>query len=153
MKGIGARPLIITLIVISACAFAISLLTIHARNVSLADWYEGARGYKAALAEQSQSGKPMAIFFHADWCQSCKKLRETVLSTPEVKQYMSGFIRVKLEPEKEREVKILADKLGVIGFPTFFIIADKSKQAVKLMKLGNITPEQFIKQCKNSLSI
>jgi len=144
------RILFTIAIIVIGSAFAITHLSRYALDVSLHDWYDGAEGYKRALTEQARSGKPIALFFHADWCKACQKLRESVLSTAEVKQFMSGYIRVKIEPEKETAAKILANKYGVIGFPTFFVVP-KSGNAIRLRGLGNITTEQFLMQTRQVL--
>ncbi len=151
MKSATSRFVYVIAIIALTGGIAISQLSRHAIDTSLNDWYNGANGYKLALAEQAKSGKPIALFFHADWCGSCKTLRETVLSTNEVKRYMTEFIRVKIEPEKELAAKKLADKLGVIGFPTFFVIPHENAQAIRIQKLANISPDYFISQCQNSL--
>src|SRR5438067_6273611 len=44
-------------------------------------WYEGASGYDAAIAEHHSSGKPLMLYFHADWCRYCTLLERDVLST------------------------------------------------------------------------
>jgi len=144
------RTLFTIAIIVIGSAFAMTHLSRYALDVSLHDWYDGAAGYKRALAEQARSGQPIALFFHADWCKSCQKLRESVLSTTEVKQFMSGYIRVKIEPEKEKAAKMLANEYGVIGFPTFFIVP-KSGNTIRLRGLGNITSEQFMTQTRQVL--
>ncbi len=149
-SGIKRFTYVISIIALTG-GLAISQLSLHAIDTSLNDWYNGANGYNLALAEQAESGKPIALFFHADWCGSCKTLRESVLSTNEVKRYMNNFIRVKIEPEKEFAAQKLADKLGVIGYPTFFIIPHKNAQAIRVQKLTNVSPDYFIAQCQNSL--
>jgi len=151
MKSGIKRFVYVFSIIAITCSLAISQLSLHAIDASLNDWYDGANGYELALAEQVKTGKPIALFFHADWCAACKKLRETVLSTDEVKQYMNGFIRVKIEPEKEFAARKLADNMGVIGFPTFFILRDKTKKAIRIQKLANISPDYFISQCESRL--
>jgi len=151
MKPSLKRPIYVITIIVFACALALSQLSRHAVDASLNDWYNGAEGYKLAIAEQAQSGKPVALFFHADWCAACKKLRESVLSTTEVKQYMSDYIRVKIEPEKELAAQKLADELGVIGFPTIFIIPQRNAQAIRIKRLANMSADDFISQCQKSL--
>ena len=138
-------------IIILSVTLALSQLMTHAKDSTLRNWYEGADGYKQAIKEQQSNNKPIALFFHADWCKSCKALRETVLSTNEVKQYMSAFIKVKIEPEKSANGKIIADSYGVIGFPTFIILPGKQSPAKQIRKLSNISTQQFIDQCNSAI--
>jgi len=150
MSIVNKRMLTAITIILIGSTFAFTFLARYALDISLNDWYNGAEGYQQALAEQSTTGKPIAIFFHADWCKSCQKLKESVLSTADVKKFMSDFIRVKIEPEKEIASKLLATKYGVTGFPTF-IVVPISGNAIRIRSLGNITSEQFMTQTRKIL--
>lgn len=142
------RSLISITVILLGIGLMVSQLTLHSRDTGLQDWYDGVEGYKVALMEQSKTKKPLALFFHADWCKSCKSLRESVLSAPEVKQYMSGYIRVKIEPEKSSTAKNIANNFGVLGYPTVIILPSNSSTPYAIRKLVNISTQEFIEQCE-----
>lgn len=147
-----SKRLLITLsVIVLAVGLMLSQLILHTRDTGLSDWYDGADGYQQAIMESKASNKPVALFFHADWCSSCKSLRETILSTKQVRQYMSDLIRVKIEPEKSYAARKIADSYGVAGFPTFIIVTPGSAISRQVRKLANITPEDFIGQCEQIL--
>lgn len=133
--------------------FAATQLGRFAQDASLNAWQNGVGGYTAAVREQVQTTKPIAVFFYADWCASCKKLRETVLSTPEVKQFLGDFITVKVNPEENRANQALADSFGVVGYPTFLVIPAGDGSPKIIHRTSNATPAQFIAQCQEALSL
>jgi len=140
---------ITTLVVIFAAITLIAIqLSRFAMDTTLRQWYSGAEGYQNALTLQTTSHKPIALFFHTDWCANCKKLRETVLSSPKFDQYLKNVIPVKINPESGLKERQIADKYGVIGYPTFLLIDYSAHKITRVRTSQNITPEQFIDQCK-----
>ena len=137
-------------VIVITGGFMISLLAHFSRDISLSAWYDGAQGYVAAVAEQKRTGKPIALLFYTDWCSSCKKLKEDVLISPEVKKYINGILPVKVNPETNRAAKALADRFGVKGYPTFYVIPANSAQAVLINRTSNVTPEQFVNSCRQA---
>ncbi|WP_455201865.1 thioredoxin family protein [Kaarinaea lacus] len=136
---------------------ALALITIQlsqfAVDATLRHWHENASGFQAALDLQKTSQKAIAVFFHTDWCASCKKLREEVLSTPEFDQYLKNVIPVKINPETGLKERQIADKYGVLGYPTFLIIEPGSQTVTRIRTSQNITPQQFIDQCRTAQQI
>ena len=53
--------------------------------------YQDAAGYTEALREHQKTGKPVALYFYADWCKYCAQLERGVLSRSQVKQYLETF--------------------------------------------------------------
>ena len=86
-------------------------------------WYEGASGYKAALVEQRASGKPVMLYFHADWCGYCALLERDVLSTVTFqRRYGSSLLKVRINPEKSGAERSLANDNRVGGYPWVVVV-------------------------------
>lgn len=87
-------------------------------------WYEGATGYETAMAEHRSSGKPVMLYFHADWCGYCTLLEEDVLSTSTFqRRYGSSLLKVRVNPEKSRAESSLASDNRVRGYPWIVVIS------------------------------
>jgi thiol:disulfide interchange protein len=86
-------------------------------------WYEGAGGYERAVVEQKSSGKPIILYFHTEWCGYCKRLERDVFSTSTFGQKYASVLKVKVNPEKGSADHSLAERYGIRGFPTVFVVA------------------------------
>lgn len=138
-------------IIAASVALVAYQLSQFAVDASLSHWHTNAQGYQAALEKQKKDGKAIALFFHTDWCSSCKNLRETVLATNQFDQFSRQLIPVKINPESGLEERKIADKFGVVGYPTFLII-NQDFTRVTAIKTGlNMAPEKFISSCEKAL--
>jgi thioredoxin-related protein len=144
--------IIVTAAIVAGALFLISLaLSQFAVDTTLRHWYAGAEGYQAALQLQKTSHKPIALYFHTDWCKNCKRLREKVLTSPEVKQYFLNTIPVKINPEIGLKEQQIADSYGVRGYPTFFMVTGNPKTVKRIGTPHNLSAQQFVDQCKKTI--
>lgn len=74
--------------------------------------------YWAARKAARRSGKPLFIDFYTDWCGPCKYLDQTTYRNAKFIAYSRGWVMVKVNPEKSKLGRQLADKYRVQGFPT-----------------------------------
>jgi len=146
------KTTLIFIVIVSALAFIINQLNNYAVDSSLPQWKEGLPGYISSMRAQKESNKPVVLFFYTDWCASCKKLREEILSSPEVEQYMGKLLPVKINPENGALENQLSEEYGVIGYPTVIIIPGENKPYKTVVRTSNVTPTQFIAQCENAMS-
>ncbi|MGD8593572.1 MAG: thioredoxin family protein [Gammaproteobacteria bacterium] len=142
---------IVVLIISAALVLPGVLLSQLAVDVSLRQWHENAPGYQAALEEQARTGKPLALFFHTDWCASCKQLRKDVLASDRFNQFLPNVIPVKINPETSHLEKVIADRFGVIGYPTFLIVSSNPTRIVPIRRTSNVKPEAFVHACQKAL--
>lgn len=142
-----SRTIISIAVILAAIALMAFQLSRFTLDASLRQWHTGAEGYKNALALQKSSLKPIALFFHTDWCSSCKKLRETVLASRKFDEYLRNVIPVKINPESGLKERQIADSYGVTGYPTFLLINFNGQKVARIRTSQNLTPEQFIEQC------
>ena len=144
---------IVLLIVGAALLIPGVLLSQLAVDVSLRHWHENATGYQMALQEQSRTGKPLALFFHTDWCSSCKQLRKDVLASDTFNEFLPNVIPVKINPETSQLEKAIADRFGVMGYPTFVLVTNEPTRVVPIRRTSNVKPEGFVQACQSALRI
>lgn len=119
------------------------------------DWHENADGFKAAVEEHKSYGAPMVIYFHTEWCGYCKRLDRNYLSDSDVDLFLSGLVKVKINPEDGPAEKSLAQSYGVTGYPTFLILGRSGVMTrvhpfIKTDDGGwaEVTTQEFIRQCQ-----
>ena len=144
------KRILTIVIMILSLAFMGMQLSRFANDTSLNNWENGFAGYMKVSRLQAESGKPMALFFYTDWCSSCKALREEILATPQVREYMESLHAVKVNPEAGGAENRLAQDYGVLGYPTFLIVDSITGRVKQITRTGNITPEQFIDQLERA---
>ncbi len=73
-----------------------------------------------------QEGKPVFLYFHAQWCTYCVKLKKTTFKDQEVLSYLNeNFISISVDTDQNQT---LAEQWRVRGLPTmWFLEADGSK--------------------------
>ena len=120
-------------------------LSNFSKDTSLKNWANGFEGYVKSSRVQRESTKPIALLFYTDWCSSCKALRENILSADEVKQALTDFHPVKVNPERGSVNQALAKEYGVKGYPTFLVV--NANGSVKLIqRTSGIGPAEFVAQ-------
>jgi thioredoxin-related protein len=85
-------------------------------------WQEYAQGMGLAKKQD----KPIFLYFHADWCTYCRKLKQTTfLDTAVLKYLKDNFISIIVDSDKNKE---LSTQWRVKGLPTlWFLRSDASK--------------------------
>jgi thiol:disulfide interchange protein len=144
---------IVLLVISGALILPGMLLSQLAVDVSLRQWHENAPGYQLALQEQSRTGKPLALFFHTEWCASCKQLRKEILVSESFVQFLSQVIPVKINPENSHLEKAIADRFGVMGYPTFLLVSSNPNKVIPIRSTSNIKPEAFVQACESALRL
>jgi len=91
---------------------------------TFAGWHEGAEGYRAALAEQEATGKPLLVYFHAPWCHFCADVNKKVMTDPAVAEEVGGMIGVRIYGEDGAEERALMAKFGAEAYPRLFLRPD-----------------------------
>jgi len=110
-----------------------NLTAVKSSNI---DWKPYTQGLNLAKAEK----KPVFLYFHADWCKYCTKLKKTTFVDKDVFNYLNNnFISIKIDTEKEKD---LAMQWGIKGLPNlWFLKADNSK----ISNIpGYVGPDQFL---------
>jgi len=90
-----------------------------------AGWYASLpEGLAAAKREQ----KPVLIDMWATWCKNCLTMDKTTLANDEVKQALSGYVKIKYQAEdpEAQPAKDLLQRLSAPGLPAYAILKAKS---------------------------
>lgn len=82
-----------------------------------ADWHSDADGYAAALAESERFGRPVLVYFYADWCPHCRHFDAKVLPDAAVSGTLGHFVKVRLNIEKSARESGIFRLLGGKGTP------------------------------------
>jgi thioredoxin 1 len=78
--------------------------------------------WNEALKKSRDENKPIFLDLSASWCGYCKKLKRNTFSHSAAADYFNAkFINVEVDGENG-EGLILAQKYGVSGYPSLFII-------------------------------
>lgn len=117
-------------------------------------WYEGAEGYRQANLERERYGRPMAVYFHTDWCGWCRKMESEILSASETNGYLDEITKVRINPERGKEEAALARQYGVRGFPSFFIVPASGGSGRKVHPFSAnhaMSPAEFVAACRGAV--
>jgi thiol:disulfide interchange protein len=95
---------------------------VSGKSAAAQGWYNGSDGYEKAVVEQKSSGKPILLYFHTEWCGYCKRLEHDVFSTSTFGQKYGSVLKVKVNPETGSAEHSLAERYGIHGFPTVFVV-------------------------------
>jgi len=109
--------------------------------------FKDSAGYKEALRLQQENGKPIALYFYADWCGYCSRLDRNVLSQPEVKQYLENILYVSVNPEHGKADLALFERFNGRGFPTVLLLTkDQPPRDIPTY----VSPATFLQACKSA---
>lgn len=79
-------------------------------------WYS----YEEGLKRAAETGRPIVIDFHADWCKWCKVMDEKTFSDPRVVEAMNGrFVPVSVDTEADKKT---AAAFQVRSLPTMWFL-------------------------------
>jgi thiol:disulfide interchange protein len=76
------------------------------------------RGYEQALRE----GKPMLVFFTAEWCHYCHQMANEAFTHPQVVGLADRFVCILVDADAEGEV---CEKFRVQGYPTIQFLSPR----------------------------
>jgi thiol:disulfide interchange protein len=85
-------------------------------------WFVDASGYDGAELERQSARATLLIYFQKKRCDGCRKFEKEVLAAPEVKSFLGGVVKVRVDPDDgEREQK-LARRFGVSAVPAIAVV-------------------------------
>lgn len=122
-------------------------------DVAFEGWYEDAKGYQQAIADQKATQKPILVYFYATWCPHCKDFTAQVLSDPKTQQFIKNYPHVRIAPDNGEAEKKLMSEFGADGYPAFYVVlADQKRIPVATYVSGAVprakTSQEFIDSVK-----
>ena len=117
----------------------VAFLSLGSLHAAEANWFTD---FKAAEKKAAAENKPLVLdFTGSDWCGWCIRLDKEVFSQWEFVDYAAkNLVLVKLDfpnekklPEAEKKQnEALAEKYGVLGFPTIVVLDSKGSKIGQL---------------------
>ena len=132
------RPAAIALILILAA----SAVVWAQRRPDFEGWHSQAAGMNQAIGIQRNEGRPMLVYFYADWCGFCRQFETELLTDDGVNDALKDLITVRINPENGPAERRLANMYGVSGYPALFVHSGESKTLSRIdrMKLDGGKP-------------
>lgn len=85
------------------------------------------------LAQAWEEGKPVVLYFSADWCLPCQELSASTFQDAQVRKVLSGVVSVKVDLTKPaEEEEAVRRRFGVIGVPTVLFLGPKGEERGRL---------------------
>ena len=129
------------------------------RGFDPATWLQDSDGMFEAIRSIEEESKPMVVYFYTDWCGYCRQFERELLGTPEVKEYFSEILAVRINPENGDQEREIAAYYGVSGYPGFFVHSGASRTLSRVDRMlvedGQprlMVPEEFIAACQQAAS-
>ncbi len=120
------------------------------------DWFDDADGYAEVYEIAKTQKRPLIVYFHVDWCGYCKYMNDEFLDDYDVDDFLSDYLRVKINPEEGDPEEAISKTYGVRGFPTFLVTfphAKKVKRIHPFKKGGKVLPtDRFIDEIRSALA-
>ena len=101
-------------------------------------WFDGE--VEEAFAEAKASGKPIFLYWGAEWCPPCHNLKINVFTKPEFIEAIQQFLPIHLDGDTER-AQLWAEKYKIAGYPTVILF---SPTGVELFRMpSDVTVAQY----------
>ncbi len=82
------------------------------------DWFDGT--VDEAFAAAAKTGKPVYLYWGAEWCPPCHAIKATVFRSPEFIERSKLFVPVYLDGD-EQNAQAAGQRFGVLGYPTMIV--------------------------------
>ena len=103
--------------------------------------------YAPGLEKAKESGKPVFLYFHADWCTYCRKFKQETFKDERVIRSLSqNFVSISVDTEVHKQI---AAKWRVQGLPTLWFLTASGDRIGSLP--GFVDADQFVDVLKQVL--
>lgn len=76
-------------------------------------------------------GKPVLVYFRAEWCSACARLEEGPLKAPEFVRAAQDVVPVRIDVDVDRGTR---ERLGVDTFPGFALVDPRTGKRISLFE-------------------
>jgi thiol-disulfide isomerase/thioredoxin len=93
------------------------------------DWYDG--DVDAAFASAGASGKPLFLYWGAEWCPPCAQIKATIFNKREFQERSRLFVPVYIDGDSPGAQR-LGERFGVVGYPTMILFRADGREILRL---------------------
>ena len=93
------------------------------------EWFEGS--VDEAFAVAKSTGKPVFLYWGAEWCPPCHAISATIFSKPEFIERSKLFVPVYLDGDDEN-AQANGERFGVMGYPTMIVFAADGSELTRI---------------------
>lgn len=86
--------------------------------------------YAGASRQATREGKPLLLFFTAEWCHFCHQMADEAFSNPQVQSLSNHFVCVLVDADAE---PALCEQFQVTAFPTIQFISSRGVPLERLV--------------------
>ncbi len=101
-------------------------------------WFEGE--VNAAFAEAKDEGKPIFLYWGAEWCPPCHNLKINIFTRPEFIEAIQHFVPVYLDGDTKR-AQLWAEKYNIAGYPTVILFSPTGVEVFRMP--SDVTMDQY----------
>lgn len=102
-------------------------------------WHSG--DLDSAFAVARAAGKPVLLYWGADWCPPCSRLKATVFRRPEFVDRTRLFVAVSLDGD-EPGAQRLGERFDVSGYPTVIVLSPDREEITRIATFMEM--EQYV---------
>lgn len=95
----------------------------------------------AVFAEAKAQGKPVFVYWGAEWCPPCSQVKATVFVRPEFIEKSRGFLAVYLDGDLPGAQK-LGERFKVRGYPTMILFRPDGSELTRLP--GEVDAQKYL---------
>ncbi len=95
----------------------------------------------AVFAEARTQGKPVFVYWGAEWCPPCSQVKATVFVRPEFIEKSRGFLAVYLDGDLPGAQK-LGERFKVRGYPTMILFRPDGSELTRLP--GEVDAQKYL---------
>ncbi len=92
-------------------------------------WFDG--GVEEAFAEARDVGKPLFLYWGAEWCPPCHLVKATVFRSPEFIERSRLFVPVYLDGDTD-DAQQTGERFGVLGYPTMIVFTPEGEEITRI---------------------
>ncbi len=129
------RPILVVFVVFAAVMIVVGVSRLLAAK-ELIPWRAD---FAAARLEAQRAGKPLLVYFTADWCAPCHQLKSTTWADERVDAALRAYVPVRIDVDRNPAI---ANEYNVRALPAY-IVVDAEKTARNSAD-GYLGPEDFL---------
>ncbi|MBT8067034.1 MAG: thioredoxin family protein [Gammaproteobacteria bacterium] len=92
-------------------------------------WFDGS--VDEAFAFAKEKGKPVFLYWGAEWCPPCHAISATIFSKPEFIERSTLFVPVYLDGD-DKDAQANGERFGVMGYPTMVVFDAEGTELTRI---------------------